>query len=175
MSGGPVPPAGSAPPPGGVTIRAIRPADAPAVVTILEAGLRDQAAHAADSAAAFEQEWAACRAALDADPGGWWLAERAGEAVALLWLEFQPDPLFPACVVQQLAVTPALRGQGIGTALLGFAEEQARAAGAAVLIIGTLPGNPALRLYRRRGFERVPAGYGESRSGQVLLWKRFMP
>lgn len=165
--------AGSMPPSNGVTIRDLRPADMPAVMTILEAGLRDQAVHTPDAEAIFEQEWAACRSALDATPGDWWVAEQADNVIALLWLEPQPDPLFPAYVVQQLAVAPSLRGQGIGTALLDFAETQALEANAVVLIIATMPDNPARRLYERHGFSHVPEGYGESRSGQVLLWKRF--
>jgi hypothetical protein len=42
-----------------------------------------------------------------------------------------------------------------------------------VLIIGGLEANPAMRLYRRLGFEDVPAGYGEPEPGRALLWKRF--
>lgn len=146
--------------------------DEPAARAILNAGLREQAAYTPD-ADYCAREWAACTAALDAKPGEWWVAVESGEVAGVLWLEPTPDLLAPYHVVQQVAVAPGRRGQGIGAALVGFAEQEARSAGSLLLIIGGLEANPAMRLYRRLGFEEVPEGYGQPEPGRALLWKRF--
>jgi ribosomal protein S18 acetylase RimI-like enzyme len=57
------------------------------------------------------------------------------------------DTLFLA----QLFVERALRGQGIGTAMVGNLIEEAARAGRAVTL-GVVKINPALRLYERLGF-----------------------
>lgn len=55
--------------------------------------------------------------------------------------------------VQDLAVTAAARGRGIGSRLLARCEEIARDAGARWLRISVLAGNPgAARVYRKSGF-----------------------
>lgn len=56
--------------------------------------------------------------------------------------------------VQDLGVSQALRGRGIGTALLAACEERARRAGRKWLRLSVLAANgDALKLYRRLGFE----------------------
>ncbi len=65
--------------------------------------------------------------------------------------------------VQMVAVDPARRGQGVGTMLLGFAEETARAAGASRLVLDVVVTNDgARRLYERRGM------VAEARSPSLL-------
>jgi ribosomal protein S18 acetylase RimI-like enzyme len=61
---------------------------------------------------------------------------------------------FPSGVeVNHLQVRPGSRGRGAGTALLGTAEERARARGAGQLAVSVAPDNAgAARLYRRLGF-----------------------
>ena len=55
--------------------------------------------------------------------------------------------------VESLSVTAAHRGAGIGTQLLDALESHFRGLGIEDLIIGALPGNPAVRLYERRGYK----------------------
>lgn len=55
--------------------------------------------------------------------------------------------------VESLSVSPAHRGAGIGARLLDALEDHLREAGARDIIIGALPGNPAVRLYERRGYK----------------------
>lgn len=79
--------------------------------------------------------------------------------------------------VAEVHVAPAHRGRGIGAALLGAAEAQARSHGLEQLSLTTLTTNPARRLYARQGYavvrEANVRGY-ESRTGspgRVLMTK----
>src|SRR5438105_10278254 len=55
----------------------------------------------------------------------------------------------------EIDVDPAYRNQGIGGALLGYAEAEARAAGYRLISLTTSTPNPARRLYERNGFRIV--------------------
>jgi ribosomal protein S18 acetylase RimI-like enzyme len=55
--------------------------------------------------------------------------------------------------VESLSVSAEHRGAGLGTRLLDALETHLREAGAEDIIIGALPGNPAVRLYERRGYK----------------------
>jgi ribosomal protein S18 acetylase RimI-like enzyme len=55
--------------------------------------------------------------------------------------------------VESLSVSTEFRGAGLGTRLLDALEAHLRDAGAEDIIIGALPGNPAVRLYERRGYK----------------------
>ena len=54
--------------------------------------------------------------------------------------------------IEQLAVSSAARGQGIGGMLIDWGESVARQRGAKMLSLGVLNGNPAIRLYEKKGF-----------------------
>jgi GNAT superfamily N-acetyltransferase len=54
--------------------------------------------------------------------------------------------------VDELFVARSHRGQGIGTRLLGLAETASVELGASYLHLEVNHGNPAIELYRRRGF-----------------------
>lgn len=73
-----------------------------------------------------------------------WLAYAAGEVVGLLVLERHPDH----ALIYSVAVTPARQGEGHGLRLLRFAEDTARAWGAA-----------EVRLYTNARMERNIALY----------------
>ncbi len=66
-------------------------------------------------------------------------------------VEARPDEFY----VSNVGVLPEFQGRGIGGALLDLAEEQARAAGLGKCSLLVVQDNPALRLYRRRGYEIV--------------------
>lgn len=55
----------------------------------------------------------------------------------------------------KMLVARAARRQGVGTALLRAAEAEARAAGRWLLVLDTVTGSPADRLYSRAGWVRV--------------------
>lgn len=57
-----------------------------------------------------------------------------------------------AYYIAELDVDPRYRNQGIGGALLDYAEEEARAGGFARMGLATTMVNPARRLYERHGF-----------------------
>jgi GNAT superfamily N-acetyltransferase len=54
--------------------------------------------------------------------------------------------------IDELFVEPAHRGKGIGTQLLDLADRASREHHAKVLHLEVNHGNPAIELYRRRGF-----------------------
>lgn len=59
--------------------------------------------------------------------------------------------------VRSLAVAPAARGRGVGTALMEECERRARRNGATVLGLHTMDMmQTAMRMYERMGFVRVP-------------------
>ena len=54
-----------------------------------------------------------------------------------------------------IAVSPSLRGRGVGTAILQRLQELARTSGLPGLSLSVHRDNPARRLYERRGFDLV--------------------
>ena len=66
-------------------------------------------------------------------------------------------PLIPedAWYLQNLAVDPAVRGQGIGGDLAQHCMDRAREAGYRRVHLDVFDGNPAIGLYRRLGFEVI--------------------
>jgi ribosomal protein S18 acetylase RimI-like enzyme len=85
----------------------------------------------------------------------WFIAER-GRTVgyAVLGLGFGVEYGGADAFVDDLYLVPEARGRGIGAIVLGLLEAEARALGLAALFLVVDPDNaPALRLYRRGGFE----------------------
>jgi GNAT superfamily N-acetyltransferase len=56
--------------------------------------------------------------------------------------------------IAKLLVHPRARRQGIGAALMAAADEAARAAGKTLLVLDTVTGGDAERLYPRLGWQR---------------------
>jgi GNAT superfamily N-acetyltransferase len=80
----------------------------------------------------------------------------------------------PACYVDErspevsVAVLDRMRGQGVGSALLRALIEEARARGVG-LCLNVRDGNPALRLYERMGFMRIPGAEIRNRTGGLSI------
>ena len=55
--------------------------------------------------------------------------------------------------VDEFFIEKASRGRGLGAQVLDFFEQAARAAGATAIHLEVNPGNRAIELYRRRGFQ----------------------
>jgi acetyltransferase len=81
--------------------------------------------------------------------------------------------------VQKLLVLRAFRGRGIGAALMAAAERKAAELGRWLLVLDTVPGQPAERLYERLGYQRagVVPDYAERSSGgfepTVIFYKKL--
>ena len=87
-----------------------------------------------------------------------WLVQDGGADAGLMVLEMAADHL----MIESLAVLPAHQGRGLGRWMLGFAEAQARDAGA-----------PELRLYTNALMTRNIAIY--ERAGFVETGRRPVP
>jgi GNAT superfamily N-acetyltransferase len=80
------------------------------------------------------------------------------------------------CEMKRLYVRPAVRGHGIGGALVTAIIRSAEELGYAEMKLDTLPAMPeALALYRRFGFAEIPAYYHNPMPGTVYLSKRLSP
>jgi GNAT superfamily N-acetyltransferase len=78
------------------------------------------------------------------------IIERGGEPIGRLYLFTKQDDVR----VVDIALLPAFRGQGLGTALLSAVRDDAHASGRSVSI-HVEQFNPAQHLYRRLGFRDV--------------------
>jgi len=100
------------------------------------------------------------------------LAFHAGEpvGVAVCFRGFSTFAAKPLINVHDLYVVPALRGRGIGRALLGAVERRACETGCCKLTLEVLENNtPAQRLYESGGFSQ--AQYSEAAGKAIFLWK----
>ncbi|QEH39264.1 Acetyltransferase (GNAT) family protein (plasmid) [Aquisphaera giovannonii] len=97
------------------------------------------------------------------------------------WVYFAPTPNANGVWdLWWIGTDPARQGRGIGSQLLGFVEDRARAAGGRLLLVET-SSQPALdptrRFYANRGYVecgRVPDFYGEG-DAKVIFAKRLRP
>jgi len=101
--------------------------------------------------------------------GDAWVADEGGEIAGLLVLEAHGDHL----LIENVAVEPARQGQGIGRALLAFAEERAAELGLGELRLYThikMTENQALyaRLGYREDERRCEQGFA-----RVFMSKRL--
>jgi N-acetylglutamate synthase-like GNAT family acetyltransferase len=96
-----------------------------------------------------------------------WLAEREGLVVGLMSISQRPQVRLagPIVTIDELVVTEAARGSGIGAKLLELAKAEATRIGARRLELLTARGRPSYR----RGFY-VKNGFTESDSA-VMRWR----
>lgn len=110
------------------TIRPARPEEASALAALVERAYTHYVPVIGRRPAPMEDDYSARIAAGQA-----FVLERAGSIVGLAVLEDAPDHLY----VDNIAVEPAHQGEGLGRALLAFAEDEARRRGLATLRLHT--------------------------------------
>lgn len=148
-----------------ITIRPMREADREAVTALLlqlaawEAGLSSTRASGRETALALLESDSA---QTQGQGGAQFVAERAGTCLGYLALRlgrtgpYVHEELREHVLIENIVVSEQERGTGIGQMLLAQAERFARQRGCRALQLGALTGNdPALRAYRRAGFEPV--------------------
>lgn len=81
------------------------------------------------------------------------------------------------CEIAKMAVAPAARGRGFGNLLMEAAIDFARTAGAQrVIIVSNTVLEPAIRLYQKHGFVRVPlVDDGRYRRANIRLELELRP
>ncbi|GAA0285505.1 GNAT family N-acetyltransferase [Halobacterium noricense] len=130
--------------------------DVAAVTELWVSLAREQRAHASHLLAEENREQARDLVAQYVHTGDCALARSAGQPVGFVMFHvetgfFETDAT--RGVVDNVYVLPDVRGEGVGSALLDYAEGQLRDAGADVLAVEALWDNEAARrLYDRRGY-----------------------
>lgn len=164
----------------GVTLRPLAPADEPFLWEMLyvaagldEAGTPPDAMRANPSFARYVEGWGrghdagvlAVDEATGRPVGAAWMRLLTGERRGYGWVDDATPEL-------AIAVLPAHRGRGIGTRLLSALIATARGSYPA-LSLSVRATNPAVRLYRRLGFEPVSGTEVASRAGGASFTMRL--
>jgi GNAT superfamily N-acetyltransferase len=144
---------------GPVVVRRARADDVPAIVALLAADAIGGGREGADLA-----PYEAAFAAVDADPAHLLVvAEADGVPVATLQLSVVPALARRGALRGQLEavhVAPGHRGTGLGTALVGWAVEEARRRGCTLVqLTSDLRRTDAHRFYERLGFTASHVGF----------------
>lgn len=130
--------------------------DVGAVTELWVALAREQRAHGSHLLAAENREQARDLVAQYVHTGDCAVARSGGQPVGFVMFHvetgfFETDAT--RGVVDNVYVLPDVRGEGVGSALLDYAEAQLREGGADVLAVEALWDNEAARrLYERRGY-----------------------
>jgi GNAT superfamily N-acetyltransferase len=84
-----------------------------------------------------------------------WLIVADGQSIGYIVMafDFSLEYRGRGAWVDEFFVRPSHRGLGIGTQALGFFAQQAKELGVSVVHLEVNHGNPAIDLYRRRGYE----------------------
>jgi ribosomal protein S18 acetylase RimI-like enzyme len=130
------------------TIRAARPDDANAITHLIQ-----ELATAIEEESPITDDYV--RICLAFQGCSALLAEQDGAAIGLLSYSIRPNLYHrgPCALIEELVVRDAMRGQGIGKALILKALRLFETLGCAEASVSTLPDNEgAQRLYRAMGF-----------------------
>lgn len=111
----------------------------------------------------LDERYGAAFAAIEADPNNeLLLAEVDGAVAGMLQLTWLPSITYRGswrAQIEGVRVSAAVRGQGVGAALVGEAIARARARGCRLVQLTTDSRRPdALRFYERLGFRATHAG-----------------
>jgi GNAT superfamily N-acetyltransferase len=141
---------------GAVTLRTAGAADVPAIVALLAA---DQLGAARDgiSSDADRDAYLAAFAAIDADPAHLLVvADAGGEVAGTLQLSFLPGLARRGALrgqIEAVRVAASRRGSGLGAAMVGWAIDECRRRGCALVQLTTdKQRGDAHRFYQRLGF-----------------------
>jgi ribosomal protein S18 acetylase RimI-like enzyme len=147
-----------------VTVRQATTADVPAVTEI-----------ARTAYSPYIEEIGVRPRPLDADYAGavadqdTWVAVQDGRVVGLLILRMLADH----ALIENVAVSPETQRAGIGSRLLGFAEDQARQQGRPELRLYThVRMTRNVEYYTRRGFQEISRESGHEMA-RVFMTKRL--
>lgn len=120
-----------------------------------------------------DREWLDLPGEYASPEGALLLATSAGRLAGCVGL--RPFPLPGACEMKRLYVRPAFRGLKLGRALVEQVIQVARRSGYSLLRLDTHPSTmrPAVELYRRIGFQEIPADPAPQVVGLCYMELRF--
>jgi ribosomal protein S18 acetylase RimI-like enzyme len=150
-----------------VTVRPAHPDDIPTLFVMKwQLALAERATH---TVRASEADWQRDMFGPQAKFSAL-LAEQDATAIGMVTLteHYAPGWIGPTLYVNDLYVVPARRRAGVGRALIAAAAAEAARCGAAFLELAVRQDNPARRLYRRIGFERLRGAETYILAGQNL-------
>jgi acetyltransferase len=162
-------------------------ADARSALPALVELLRDAVAHGASvgflpplDAAIAQAFWAEVSAEVATGDRILLVAQRAGAIVGTVQLALARKPnAHHRAEVQKLLVASSQRRQGIGAMLMAHVEQTARRHNRTLLVLDTLQGCDAERLYRRLGYQeagRIPdyVYLGDGSQGATVVFYRSL-
>ena len=130
-----------------IHIRHARPSDAADIVHLIQE-LAESMAEQSPIDVDYAQKY------LSYPDRGILLAEQAGATIGLLSYSIRPDLYHaaPTALIEELVVSAAARGLGVGSQLMKAAETLLREAGCVEISVTTLPDNlRAIEFYRAHG------------------------
>ncbi len=136
------------------TIRPLTPADADAVIAMMRVFYASPAVHTDGSDEIFARDIAACLSDSPYVEGFVFEEESHLLGYAMLARSYSTEFGKPCIWLEDIYLTPAARGRGLGTALLAFVE--ARYPDAVYRLEVEEENEPAVHLYRRYGYEFLP-------------------
>jgi GNAT superfamily N-acetyltransferase len=144
-----------------LTLRDATAADLPAIVAMLADDVNG--ATREDAALPLDPAYAAAFEAIAREPNHRLIvAEREGAVVGTMQLSFHPGLSYRGdwrAQIEAVRVLRALRGQGFGAEMIGWAVEQARARGCHLVQLTSHAGRgDAHRFYERLGFTASHVG-----------------
>jgi ribosomal protein S18 acetylase RimI-like enzyme len=144
-----------------LSVREARRADLPAIVALLADDFLGRQRE--QSAGPVHENYEAAFRAIDDDPNNQLLVGvMAGAVVATLQLTFTPSLSYQGswrATIESVRTASALRGRGIGAALMAAAIERARERGCALVQLSTNKArSDARRFYERLGFVATHEG-----------------
>ncbi|GLQ52853.1 GNAT family N-acetyltransferase [Devosia nitrariae] len=146
-----------------LVFRDATPADIPAILAICDAGAAE-GPRDVDPSTYTDPRYRAAFDAIAADPNHRLVAvESEGEVIATLQLSFLPGLSrlgMWRCVLENVHVRADRRGGGIGSKMVTWAIEEARARGAGMMqLTSNKVRTNAHRFYRALGFEQSHEGF----------------
>jgi ribosomal protein S18 acetylase RimI-like enzyme len=152
-------------------VRLATDADVPALRRLVNAAYRELADLGLNFTGTYQDEAITRQRMRDAEV---FLLYRDGELVASLSVTVKGDE--PHLYINQLAVRPDRKRQGLGRYLLDLAEARAHVSGVSLLRLDTaIPATHLVEMYRQRGFRVIGEVQWEGKTYRSYVMEKTLP